>query len=242
MSGLIARAAMPMPDISPPPPIGTHQRVEVGRRPRAFRAPSVPCPAMTSRIVERVDEDIALARAPARTPWRGRRRTSRRASTTCAPWPCGLADLDRRGRRRHDDGHRNAEPLAVIGDRLGMVAGRGGDHSARALLVGQLEQFVERAALLVGGGELEVLELQPDLGADDLGQRPADQHRRADDRAVDALRRRRGCRRSSAGCIIGARPSASPARQTMLCRRAMLKALLALLAALLASPRAAPTR
>ena len=76
----------------------------------------------------------------------------------------------------------------MIGDRLGVVAGRGGDHPARALVVGQLEQFVERAALLVGGGELKVLELEPDLGADDLGQGPADQHRGADDRALDALR------------------------------------------------------
>ena len=76
----------------------------------------------------------------------------------------------------------------MIGDGLRMVAGRGGDDSARALVFGQLEQFVERAALLVGGGELEVLELEPDLGADELGQGPADQHRGADDRAVDALR------------------------------------------------------
>ena len=56
----------------------------------------------------------------------------------------------------------------MIGEPLRMVAGRGRDHAARALLVGQVQQFVERAAFLVGGGELEILELQPDLGAGQL--------------------------------------------------------------------------
>ena len=64
----------------------------------------------------------------------------------------------------------NSEPLRMIGDRLRMVAGGRGDHPAGAVFGRKLKQFVERAALLVGGGELEVLELQPDLGADDLGQ------------------------------------------------------------------------
>ena len=62
----------------------------------------------------------------------------------------------------------NAEPLRMIGNRLRVVAGRGRDHSARALLRRELQQFVERAALLVGGGELQILELQPDFGADDF--------------------------------------------------------------------------
>ena len=75
----------------------------------------------------------------------------------------------------------------MIGDGLRMIAGRRGDHAARPLLGGQLEQLVERAAFLVGGGELQVLELQPDFRADDVGQGPADQHRGADDRALDPL-------------------------------------------------------
>ena len=35
----------------------------------------------------------------------------------------GLGDFDHRRRHRHDDRHRNAEPLAMVGDGLGMVAG-----------------------------------------------------------------------------------------------------------------------
>ena len=51
----------------------------------------------------------------------------------------GLGDLYRRGRIGHDDGHGNAEALAVLGDRLGMVAGRCGDDPALAFVIGQLE-------------------------------------------------------------------------------------------------------
>ena len=38
---------------------------------------------------------------------------------------------------RHDDGDGNTEPLAVIGQALGVVAGAGGDHPAPALLLGR---------------------------------------------------------------------------------------------------------
>ena len=44
----------------------------------------------------------------------------------------GLADLDGRRRGRHDDRGGDAEPAGVIGDRLAVIAGRGGDHAARA--------------------------------------------------------------------------------------------------------------
>ena len=76
----------------------------------------------------------------------------------------------------------------MVGDGLRMIAGGRRNDPAAPLLLGQLEQFVERAALLVGGGELEVLELEPDFRADDLRQGAADQHRRADDRALDPRR------------------------------------------------------
>ena len=59
--------------------------------------------------------------------------------------------------------------------------------AAVAFLRRQLQQFVERAAFLVGGGELEVLELEPDLGADDLAEGPADLHRGPDNGAADAV-------------------------------------------------------
>ena len=98
----------------------------------------------------------------------------------------GLGDLHCRSRFGHHDRHRDAEPLAVISDRLGMIARRRRDHPARALLRGQLEQFVERPALLVGRGELKVFELEPHFGADQFAERAAYQRRGLDHRAVDA--------------------------------------------------------
>ncbi len=115
----------------------------------------------------------------------------------------GLGDLHRRRRLGHDDDRRDAEPLRVISHGLRVIAGRGRDHPARALLGRQLQQFVERAAFLVGGGELQILELEPDFRAGDFRQGLADQHRRAHDisgdsltRGADVVDRRRlhGCR------------------------------------------------
>src|SRR3982751_2556775 len=77
----------------------------------------------------------------------------------------------------------------MIGDRLGVIASRRRDHPARTLLRRQLQQFVKCPALLVGGGKLEVLELQPDFGTDNFRQGPADQHRGSDDRALNPLGR-----------------------------------------------------
>ena len=200
MSGLIARAAIDTPDISPPPPIGTtivsrsgaSSSISSADRPRA---------GDDLRIVERRGRRHSRSRAPARAPWRYASSTMLPWSTTVAPWPCGLRHLHRRRRLRHDDDRRNAEPLGVIGDRLRVIAGRCRDHAARALFVGQLQQFVERAALLVGGGELQILELQPDFRADDLRQGPADQHRRADDRALRSARRAARMSSIVGGCI-----------------------------------------
>ena len=45
----------------------------------------------------------------------------------------GRRDLHEGARPRHDDRRRDAEALGVIGDRLGVIAGRHGDDAARAL-------------------------------------------------------------------------------------------------------------
>ena len=101
-----------------------------------------------------------------------------------------VADLHHGRRGRHHDGRRNAEPGRVIGDTLGVVARRHGDHAAPLFLVRQGEQADQGAALLEGARILQVLELQPDFGAADLGQRA-----RADARAVDEMTGQRGgCR------------------------------------------------
>jgi len=147
--------------------------------------PERPCPGDDLRVVERVDEDIALrgfelARLGVGVVEHRAEEHDLRAMAL------GLGDFDGRGRLGHDDDRRNAEPPGVISDGLGMIAGGRSDDSARTLFVRQLKQLVERAALFVGGGELQVLELQPDLRADDFGQGLADQHRSADDGALDA--------------------------------------------------------
>jgi hypothetical protein len=63
----------------------------------------------------------------------------------------------------HHDRHGHAKAAAVIGQALGMVAGAGRDDAAFALFLGQMQKGIERAAFLIGGGELQVFELQPDL-------------------------------------------------------------------------------
>ena len=60
--------------------------------------------------------------------------------------------------------------------------------AACALLLIEMQQRVERAALLIGGGELVVLELEPDVGPGNFRQCLRTQHRRAHHRAFDPCR------------------------------------------------------
>ncbi|CFO07951.1 Uncharacterised protein [Bordetella pertussis] len=92
-----------------------------------------------------------------------------------------VGHLDRGSEARHDDHRRHAHALRVVRHALGMVAGRHGDHAGGALGLGQVEHPVEGAALLERGGELQVLELQPDFGAEDIGQRAGMRERRIED-------------------------------------------------------------
>ncbi len=168
-----------MPEISPPPPIGTtsvsscghvlehleRDRALAGHDQRVVVRRNVEQPALgldDMGVGDGVVEAFAVE-------------DDRRAVAL------GLAHLHVGGEARHDDGRRDAEPPGVIGETLRVVAGARGDHAARALGGVEAEQLVERAAFLVGGGELEVLELQPDLGPGHLRQRPAVQARRPHD-------------------------------------------------------------
>ena len=56
----------------------------------------------------------------------------------------------------------------MIGEALAMISGRRGDDATLGLIVGELQQGVEGPALLIGGCELEVLELNPDLSPGNL--------------------------------------------------------------------------
>ena len=154
------------PDISPPPPIGTTIVSRSGAS-SSISSATVPAPAMICGSSNGVDEDIALFERQLARLGEGVVDNAAVENDLRAV-AGGLGHLHRRRRLRHDDHRRNAEPLGVIGDRLRVIAGRCRDHAARPLLRRQLQQFVERAALLVGGGELQILELQPDLRADDF--------------------------------------------------------------------------
>ncbi len=76
-----------------------------------------------------------------------------------------------RGEARHEDRGADAEPLRVVSDCLRVVAGGDRQHARLALDRAQAQELVERPALLEGPGELEVLELEEDLGARHLGER-----------------------------------------------------------------------
>jgi len=90
---------------------------------------------------------------------------------------CAL-HLHGRGEFRHDDHRAQPQALRMVGQPLSVVAGRSCDH-ALDWLAGcqQAHQLVERPALLEGGGELQVLELQEDACAEDLAQGAAFQAR-----------------------------------------------------------------
>ena len=83
--------------------------------------------------------------------------------------PLGVLDLAERRSQRHHDGGWNAEPSRVIGHALGMIARRHGDDAARPFCGGQRQQLVQRATILERGGELQILEFEPDLAAGDFG-------------------------------------------------------------------------
>ena len=93
----------------------------------------------------------------------------------------GAAHLGvRRALGHHDDG-ADAQPRRVVRDALRVVARAHRDHAAARWLSARPEKLVERAALLERGGELQVLELEADLGAGQGRERAAVEQGGADD-------------------------------------------------------------
>ena len=91
-----------------------------------------------------------------------------------------------KGRRhRHDDGRRDRQPRGVVGDRLGVVAGRHGDDAAGTFGLAERRELVERAAVLERIGDLEVFVFDIDLGAGQRGEFGRRQRGRAQHRALD---------------------------------------------------------
>ena len=58
--------------------------------------------------------------------------------------------------------------MRVIGNALCVIARRHRDDAVGLLGIGERQQFVQRAAFLVGGCELLIFELQPNLGAEEV--------------------------------------------------------------------------
>ncbi len=96
--------------------------------------------------------------------------------------------LDTRREARHHDHRPHTQLLRMVGHALGMVARAHRDDAPCTLLGVQLHQLVAGTALLERRRELQVLELEIDLGAHDLGQRVGVEAGRALDLALDALR------------------------------------------------------
>ncbi len=117
------------------------------------------------RVVERMDERQAAAR---REVAGERRRVTQLFAMQdhLRPVRLRVLDLHERRVRRHHDRDRYAEALAVIRHGLGMIARRHRDDAAPLLVDRQAQQLVQRAALLERGGELQVLEFQVQVHAE----------------------------------------------------------------------------
>ncbi|MGC4050535.1 MAG: hypothetical protein QM757_14255 [Paludibaculum sp.] len=77
----------------------------------------------------------------------------------------GGRDLDQWGGQRHADAGADAAGGGVIGDGLGVVAGRGCDDAAGLLLFCQSEDPVEGSAFLERPGALQVLQFEVEFVA-----------------------------------------------------------------------------
>ena len=87
----------------------------------------------------------------------------------------------------HDDGAANAALRGVIGDGLRVVSRRGANHAALLFLRAEQQDFVERAAFLVGAGHLQIFELEVDLLAGGGGELGGIRARREVDRTANAV-------------------------------------------------------
>src|SRR5207244_12041419 len=82
--------------------------------------------------------------------------------------PADRLDFNRVGPLRHADDRADAEKASRIGDRLSVVAGRGGDDAAPTLVVRELRHQVDATPDLEGADRLVVFVLDPGRRADEL--------------------------------------------------------------------------
>ncbi len=131
--------------------------------------PDRPLPSDHRFIVERVDEgEIALAAAAHRfvTGFVVIRAHQHDLGAVAAR----RGHLRDRGRERHADFRGNAALGGMVGDGLRVVSRRRGDHSPLAFLVREQKNLVQRAAFLKRAGHLQMVELEKDGIARELGK------------------------------------------------------------------------
>ena len=76
--------------------------------------------------------------------------------------------------------------MPLVGERLGVIAGRGGDHAFLFCSAEKLREGVARAAFLEAAGALEIVELAINLHPGELAQRDRLRAGRFVNRALDA--------------------------------------------------------
>ena len=161
--GLIALTAIATPEIKPPPPIGTTIDVDVGPVANDLEAERA-LPGDELQIVERVHvgqpaiADELLRLLVGIVP-------DRAVQHDFGAVAARRRDLRRRRVLGHDD-HR-ADAVDARGERhaLRVIAGRGADDAAPALVLGKRHELVQRTADLVRPGALEHLRLEADVEA-----------------------------------------------------------------------------
>src|SRR5690606_9808068 len=126
-----------------------------------------------------------------------------------------VGELDQRCALRHHDGGGDAEPLAMVGHRLRVVAGAGRDDAAPPLLRREREQAVQRATVLERARALEVLQLDAQAAGHDIRERQRGRARREHDAAADPVPGgvdvgERGHRRNKVGRLTRLRESPLP--------------------------------
>ncbi len=181
----LALAAVAMPEISPPPPIGTTSTSRSGASSSISSAIGALARDDLGVVVGMHPGQAALARDPSRRA--AAPRDGLAVEHDLGAVGPGRRDLHERRRHRHHHGRRNAERCGVIGDRLGVVAGRHRDHAARALGGRQRGKLGARAALLERVGDLQVLVFDQHLGAGQRRQLGRRQHRGAQHMPGDDL-------------------------------------------------------
>ena len=120
-------------------------------------------------IIERVDEDITMPFGKARRMGAGGVEAVAEQDDLAAKATHGI-DLDGGRRGRHDHHGADTQPRSGEGDTLGVIAGRGADDAAGALLGGEVGDAVMGAANLEGKDRLHVLALDQHIAPEAGGE------------------------------------------------------------------------